>query len=125
MDILKTIIDCLPFLFSLAMGGVAYYFNKSEKAQAKAKEVAEVIGKITAQAVVYIADAEEKYKDTTKAGGIKFNEVVDKLYELVPDAAKVVITRKMIEEIVQSTFEEIEKYLSVQADKTLDKIKTK
>lgn len=110
---------------TLVCGGLALYFKFSTKAKTKAKEVQEVIAKITAQAVVYIKEAEDNYKDTTNAGGKKFEEVVSKLYDLVPDALHGIITKEMISEIVQSTFDEIEEYVKIQLDNGIDKINVK
>lgn len=117
---LETIYNILISLATLITGGFAIYFKTSKKAQEKAKEVQEVVAELTAKAVIYIKEAEENYKDTTKAGGKKFNEVVDRLYSLVPTAIKTVITRSMIEEIVQSTFKEIEEYVQLQLDNSID-----
>lgn len=120
--------DVLSFIQSLIMlgcGGLALYFKYSTKAKTKAKEVQEVIAQITAQAVVYIAEAEKDYKDTTQSGGKKFEQVVNKLYDLVPDALHGIITKEMISEIVQSTFDEIQEYVKLQLDKAVDKIEVK
>ena len=80
---------------------------------------------ITVKAVVFIREAEENFNDTTKAGGKKFGQVVTKLYDLVPEGLNKIITKEMIEEIVQSTFNEIEKYAKLQFDKVVDKIPVK
>lgn len=112
LEILKTVV-------TLLLGGLALYFKFSTKAQTKAKQIQEAIADVTAKAVIFIKDAEEKYKDTTNMGGVKFNEVVNKLHDLIPDALKKIITRDMIAEIVQSTFDEIENYVKIQLDKKM------
>ena len=121
----QNILNLLQTVFSLIVAGIALYLKFSTKAQTKAKEVQEVISEITARAVIYIREAEEHYKDTTKAGGEKFAQVVDKLYALVPKGLNKIITREMIEEIVQSTFNEIEEYARTTLDKAVDKINVK
>ena len=121
----QNILNLLQTVFSLIVAGIALYLKFSAKAQTKAKEVQEVISEITARAVIYIREAEENYKDTTKAGGKKFAQVVDKLYALVPEGLNKIITREMIEEIVQSTFNEIEEYARTALDKAVDKINVK
>ena len=121
----QNILNLLQTVFSLIVAGIALYLKFSTKAQTKAKEVQEVISEITARAVIYIREAEENYKDTTKAGGEKFAQVVDKLYTLVPEGFNKIITREMIEEIVQSTFNEIEEYARTALDKAVDKINVK
>lgn len=121
----QNILNLLQTVFSLIVAGIALYLKFSTKAQTKAKEVQEVISEITTRAVIYIREAEENYKDTTKAGGEKFAQVVDKLYALVPEGLNKIITRAMIEEIVQSTFNEIEEYARTTLDKAVDKISVK
>lgn len=116
----QEILSLILSLIMLGCGGLALYFKFSTKAQTKAKEIQELIAQITAQAVVYIAEAEKDYKDTTQSGGKKFEQVVSKLYDLVPDALHGIITRAMIAEIVQSTFDEIQEYVRTQLDKKLD-----
>ena len=121
----QEILSLVQSLIMLGCGGLALYFKFSTKAQTKAKEVQELVAQITAQAVVYIAEAERDYKDTTQSGGKKFEQVVNKLYDLVPDALHGIITKEMISEIVQSTFDEIQEYVRLQLDNAVDKIEVK
>lgn len=121
----QEILSLIQSLIMLGCGGLALYFKFSTKAQTKAKEIQELIAQITAQAVVYIAEAEKDYKDTTQSGGKKFEQVVSKLYDLVPDALHGIITKEMISEIVQSTFDEIQEYVRLQLDNSIDKIEVK
>jgi hypothetical protein len=116
----ETIIECLKLGVTLVCGGLALYLKFSAKAQTKAKQVQETISNITAKAVIFIKEAEEKYKDTTNMGGTKFNEVVIKLHSLVPDPLKNIITKDMIADIVQSTFDEIEEYVQLQLDNAIN-----
>lgn len=118
---MQTLLEVLKGLITLGLGGLALYFKFSTKAQTKAKQIQETIAEITAKAVIFIKEAEENYKDVTNAGGKKFEEVVNKLYALVPDGFNKIITREMIAEIVQSTFDEIEEYMTVKLDETIDK----
>lgn len=121
----QEILSLIQSLIMLGCGGLALYFKFSTKAQTKAKEIQELIAQITAQAVVYIAEAEKDYKDTTQSGGKKFEQVVSKLYDLVPDALHGIVTKEMISEIVQSTFDEIQEYVRLQLDNAVDKIEVK
>lgn len=121
----QEILSLIQSLIMLGCGGLALYFKFSTKAQTKAKEIQELIAQITAQAVVYIAEAEKDYKDTTQSGGKKFEQVVSKLYDLVPDELHGIITKEMISEIVQSTFDEIQEYVRLQLDNSIDKIEVK
>ena len=121
----KEFLEILQTIITLLVGGLALYFKFSTKAQTKAKQVQEVIADITASAVIYIREAEENFSDTTNAGGKKFGQVVTKLYDLVPEGLNKIITREMIEEIVRSTFNEIEEYVELQLDEAVDKIPVK
>lgn len=124
MDLLQ-VLDLLKSVGVLLCGGLAIYFKFSTKAQTKAKQIQETIANITAKTVIFIKEAEENYKDTTNAGGQKFEEVVTKLHDLIPDGLDKIITREMIEDIVQSTFDEIEQYVATKLDEGIDKLPSK
>lgn len=119
---MQNVLSVLQSVITLIVGGVALYLKFSAKAQTKAKEVQQTIAEITAAAVIYIRDAETKYKDATKSGGKKFDYVVYRLYALVPEGLNKIITEDMIKEIVQSTFNEVEEYMKLHLDETIDKI---
>lgn len=112
-------LEIIQYCGVLLLGGISLYLTYSQKAQEKAKQVQEVLSTVTAKAVIFIKEAEEKYKDTTNMGGTKFNEVVDRLYDLTPTPLQMIITREMIAEIVQSTFDQIEEYVKLQLDKKI------
>lgn len=118
---LQTILEILQNGLTLLVGGLVLYFKFSSKAQTKAKQVQETIAQITAQAVIFIKEAEETYKDTTDKGGEKFEFVVNKLFDIVPAPLHSIITIDMIEDIVQSTFNEIEEYVKLQLDTVIEK----
>lgn len=111
--------NVLTTIGTIGLGALAFYFNSSKKAQAKLKEIQIVISEVTAKAAIFIVEAEKAYQDVSNAGGQKFDYVVDKLYNLVPDFAKFIITKEMIGEIVQNTFDQIEEYVSTQLDNKL------
>ena len=117
---LQVILSVLGTIGTVLLGALSIYLKTSAKAKTKAKEIADKIGEITAQAVVFIANAEKEYKDWT--GGEKFTRVVDQLYALVPEGINMIITREMIEEIVQSTFDQIKEYATAKMDETVEKI---
>ena len=122
---LEMILNVVQFGAYIVLGGLAIWFKTSEKAQKKAKEIQETLAELGANAVILIKQAEEDYKDMTNAGGDKFNQVVEQLYSLVPNGLNKIIDREMIEDIVQSTFDEIEKYVKLQLDKATEKIEVK
>lgn len=104
LDMIKQIV--LPLL-AIFFGALSAYFAENEKLQNGA--------------IKYIAEAEEIYKDATKAGGMKFAFVVDSLYNLVPVPLRIIITRNLIEGIVQKSFDSIEEYAKIQIDKAVNK----
>lgn len=115
----EQIISILSTICTIILGAFSIYLKTSAKAQTKAKKIQEAIAEITAKAVIFIAEAEEQYRDWT--GGEKFDKVVNELYELIPDGLNKIITKNTIEEIVQSTFDEIKVYLTAKMDNALDK----
>lgn len=93
----------------MVIGGfLAEYFKTKQKLWNKVNE--------------YIDQAEEAYKDVTKAGREKYNAVTDALFKLVPVPLRVIITKEMIGNIVQKAFDAIASYASKQLDKVVDKI---
>ena len=117
-----TILNVLEFALIVVFGFLSVYFKRNEKAQKLAMDIANVTETIQKKANQYIASAEAVYADSTKAGGEKMNYVVNKLYSLVPDSMKSVFTRAMIEEIVQNSFDEMERYTELQLNAAIDKL---
>lgn len=107
MENLDKILQILMPILTIAFGALSAYLRTNEK--------------LRSSSIKYIAEAEEMYKDITKAGGQKFAWVVDTLYNLVPVPMRILITRSCIEKIVQSTFDGIEEYAKTQLDKAIDK----
>ncbi|RPF41928.1 hypothetical protein EDD70_2988 [Hydrogenoanaerobacterium saccharovorans] len=93
----------LQTIAMVVLGAAAVYYNTNAKLKAKTTAL--------------IAQAEDTYKDVTKAGGGKRSWVVDRLYALIPNPLRVIITRDMVETIVQNTFDEVTKYAKLQLDK--------
>lgn len=109
MDMIEIIKTVLMIIF----GGLAIYFKCNVNLQKKITE-------ISAKAIVFIKDAEEIYADGTKQGGQRFEWVVNELYKLIPSPFNKIITKSMIAEIVQSTFDEIKEYTKLELDKLTD-----
>lgn len=102
-----TILAIARIALYLVIGAAALYFQYNTKLNKKATE--------------FINKAEELYKDSTKAGGTKFNWVVDKLYDILPAPMRLVFTKETIAVLVQRTFDEIQSYAVKQLDKKLTK----
>jgi hypothetical protein len=78
MDInLEYIMQILVPVLTILLGALSAYLRGKEK--------------LRYSAIDYITQAEEMYKDVTKAGGQKFAWVVDTLYNLVPNPLKIII----------------------------------
>lgn len=122
---LEMILNVVQFVAYIVLGGLAIWFKTSEKAQKKAKEIQETLAELGAQAIILIKQAEEDYKDLSNSGGQKFNQVVEQLYSLVPNGLNRIVDREMIEDLVQSTFDQIEEYVKLQLDKATEKIEVK
>lgn len=69
----------------------------------------------------FINEAEGMYTDLTKAGGKRFEWVVNSLYDLIPAPMRAFFTKAKIGELVQSTFDVIEDFAKKQIDKVLNK----
>ena len=93
----------------LVVGG---FFISYFKTSAKLKEKAGGL----------IAEAENQYRDWTKAGGKKFTWVCDQLYNITPVWLKPLLTPSVIESIVQTAFDFIADYAEQQLDKTVGKL---
>ena len=65
-----------------------------------------------------IAEAERAYGEGS--GGAKFRWVCDALYGVLPAPLRAVITRPMIERLVQNTFDAMAAYAKMQLDRLLD-----
>lgn len=77
-------------------------------------------GTVRGMAAALIAEAEVRYKDSTKAGGEKFEWVVDRLHRIVP-----FLPRELVKSLVQSTFDAVERYAALQLDKAVDEVRWK
>ena len=101
-------IELLKIISYLILGGIALWFRENAKIKEKTSEM--------------IAEAEDIYKDTVKAGGMKHQYVVEELYSLVPVYMRMIFTKETISGIVDRTFESIEQYGKMQLDKAVNKI---
>ena len=108
MDInFETVMQYLMPLLTILLGALSAYFKANEK--------------LRNSSIKYITEAEEMYKGVSNAGNQKFQWVVDTLYNLVPPHLRIIVTKKCIENIVQTTFDSIEEYAKTQFDKAVDK----
>ena len=106
-NMLETIIRISVPILTLIFGALSAYFRARDK--------------LRDSSIKYIAEAEELYKDNTKAGKEKFSWVVEALYDLIPAPLKMFITKKCIEKIVQSSFDAIEDYAKMQFEIAIEK----
>lgn len=106
-NMLESIIRIAVPILTLIFGALSAYFRARDK--------------LRDSSIKYIAEAEELYKDNTKAGKEKFSWVVEALYDLIPAPLKMFITKKCIEKIVQSSFDAIEDYAKMQFEIAIEK----
>lgn len=114
-------LNIISTIAAVLLGGLSWYLKISATGEKAKKAVEETIKELTSKANDYIVEAEEVYVDTSKAGGQKFEYVVDALMKLIPDQLEIIITRDMVSEIVQKSFDAIEKYAQTQIDEYLSK----
>lgn len=100
--------EIIMTVLALIFGGLSLYLSGKKN----------VIDAVTG----FIDEAEEIYKDSTKAGGEKFGWVVDRVMSIVPVALKPFITRELVSTVVQKVFDIMESYAKKQLDKVVDKI---
>lgn len=107
MDI-NIILTIIQLLIYVILGGLAIWFRNNEKVKGKVVEL--------------INTAEGMYTDLTKAGGQRFEWVVNSLYSILPPIIRNIIPKTFIETIVQNVFDEMEDFAKKQLDKATDKI---
>jgi len=95
MEIINLILAVLAAVGSLA-GYTLYIFSRVQGAAAGA-----------------ISESEEE----GKSGKEKFKNAVDSVYALVPVPMRVIITREIVENIIQATFDKVERYACKQKQK--------
>lgn len=104
----ETIIEVAKVAVAIIFGGFALYFKSKVK--------------LTEKVTSLIAEAEDTYKSATKAGGQKLEWVVTRLYVYVPAWLRPIITPKVLEQIVQFVFDNVQAYAKMQLDKVVDKV---
>lgn len=105
---MENMIQIAQIVIAIIFGGLALYFKSKVK--------------LTEKVSGLIAQAEDTYKSATKAGDEKMNWVVTRLYVYVPAWFRPVITPKVLEQIVQFVFDNVESYAKMQLDKLTDKV---
>lgn len=96
-------IELLKWLALFTLGAASIYYQTNTK--------------ISCYVAKLIDEAEHVYEDVSKSGGEKFEWVVTALYGMVPAVLKPLITRQMLENLVQSTFDAMQQYALTQVSK--------
>lgn len=104
----QVIVNGALLALTVAAGGLSLYFSGKSKLLATVAQL--------------IAQAEELYRDSTKAGGRKFQWVVGRLHGLLPAPLRLVLSKQIIGAIVQNVFDAVERYAKQQLDKVTDRI---
>ena len=77
---------------------------------------------ITSKIAAVISKAESEYKDAQTSGSKKMEYAIDILYKYIPIWIKPILTKEVIKSLIQSGFDEIQKYANAQLDKITEKI---
>lgn len=112
---IDTILSCLQWLAYFVLGGLAIYMRVSGKVAGLKEALTDLITNI----VVYINEAEDKHE---MLGAEKKAEVVEKIYALLPIVAQKFITEDLIDEIVESVFQEVKAYAIKQLDNAVETV---
>ncbi len=99
----KLIIEVIKIVVYVVLGGLSIWYSANAKLKGQ-------VGSI-------IEEAEEMYKDATKAGGQKYEYVIAQLYNILPVPMRIFFTKEMMGQIVDNAFEAIESYAKKQLDK--------
>ena len=99
--------EIIMTILAIIFGGLSLYFGANNKLN---KTVTGLINQ-----------AEDMYKDSTKAGGSKFEWVVSKIYSFIPVKLTPFISRELVEVVVQKTFDIMQSFAKTQLDKVIDK----
>ncbi len=108
-------VEIIKMALIIGLGALSYYL----------KTYTNVTKKVTS----LIAEAEELYKEYTKAGEDKMAWCIEQLNKIIPAILKPILSDAVLEIIVQNVFDSIQDYINVKkvvvADKineTLDKV---
>lgn len=100
---MEMVLNIGSMVLMVVFGGLALWFRGNQK--------------LSGMAAALITEAEAVYKDTTKAGGEKFEWVVSSLYQALPGVIRPFLSRSLVESVVQATFDAVEGYAKLQLDK--------
>lgn len=89
----------------ILLGGLSLYWKQNAKLRQQAEQL--------------IGAAEKAFQDTARAGGQKFEWVVNALYGFLPAPVRVFFPRSIVSAIVQNAFDAIEQYAKTQLDRLL------
>lgn len=105
---MELIINIIEVVLYVILGGLAIWFRSNDKLKGKVAELINI--------------AESMFTDTTKAGGKRFEWVVNSLYELLPKAVRKVFPKSIIESIVQNVFDSMKDFAKKNLDTLTDKV---
>lgn len=109
----NAILDVLQWVLYFVLGGLAIYMNVSGKAKGLKQALTDFVTNI----VIYINEAEDEHD---KIGAEKKSEVVAKLYDMLPKTAQKIISKDLIDEVVENVFQEVKAYAVKQLDKAVE-----
>lgn len=105
VQILRLVLYVLTAIF----GGMALWYRQNAA--------------IRSRVAGLIAEAENRYGILSKSGDIKFEWVVSRIYQTVPDAIRLFLPRSLINSVIQTTFDAMESYSAQQLERFTEKVK--
>lgn len=105
------IIEIIKWVVIIGLGALSYYLKTYTNVS---KKVANLI-----------AEAEEMYKEYTKAGEDKMAWCIAQLNTFIPKPLKIVLTDEVLRLLIQNVFDSIQDYINVKKIELADKINEK
>ena len=105
---MNLILEIIKVAGYIILGGLAIYFKTN--------------GKLNKHVDEAIAEAEKEYEDATDVSSDKLQYAIDFIYGKFPLVVQKFIPRSMIEDVIESTLEQVQKYAKTELDKTIDKL---
>lgn len=113
---MNTILTILGYVVAAVLAFITHVANKN-------KQVADVKEKLAVIIPELIDQAEAEYADISKSGGLKFEYVVNRAYQLLPAPARLIISKEEVAEGVQRIFNTMDEFADKQVNVLVERAK--